>query len=160
MTATTSVSLTIGIGAILLNAAELSPSLEVLPLNSTLSDVTIPRYDENQNRVAYLKSDLMEILADGPPVDNRQPIMVDCTGIKLRMAYEAADGEVSVDMERSSLPRQPGRADGARNDHRLQSSLSHHWKRWGLPSRYSSRLYFWPCRVPNFSERNQPPILP
>ena len=86
----------------------LSPSLEVLPLNSTLSDVTIPRYDEDQNRVAYLKADLMEILADGEPVNERQPIMVDCTGIQLRMAYEAVDGEVSVDMERARYRLTPG----------------------------------------------------
>ena len=108
MNLATSVSLGIGVGAILLYADELSPSLEVLPLNSTLSDVTIPRYDENQNRVAYLKADLMEILGDGEPVGKRQPIMVDCTGIQLRMAYEAVDGEVSVDMERARYRLTPG----------------------------------------------------
>ena len=103
-----SVTLGLGLGALLLPAEELSPSLQVLPLNSTLSDVTIPRYDENQNRVAYLKSDLMEILADGKPVNGRQAIMVDCTGIQLRMAYEAADGDIEVDMERARYRVNPG----------------------------------------------------
>ncbi|MGJ8724538.1 MAG: hypothetical protein ACSHYB_08275 [Roseibacillus sp.] len=98
----------IALGATLLYSSELSPSLEVLPLNSTLSDVTIPRYDENQNRVAYLKADLMEILADGKPVEGRQPIMVDCTGIQLRMAYEAVDGDVSVDMKHARYRITPG----------------------------------------------------
>ena len=92
----------------MLCAANLSPSLEVLPLNSTLSNVTIPRYDENQNRVAYLKADLMEILADGEPINDRQPIMVDCTGIQLRMAYDAVDGEISVDMKNARYRVTPG----------------------------------------------------
>ena len=108
MNLATSAALGLGLGAILLGADKLSPSLEVLPLNSTLSDVTIPRYDENQNRVAYLKADLMEILADGKPVNDRQAIMVDCTGITLRMAYEAVDGEVEVDMERARYRMTPG----------------------------------------------------
>lgn len=88
--------------------AELSPTLEVLPLNSTLSNVTIPRYDQNQNRVAYLKADLMEILADGDPVNGRQPIMVDCTGIQLRMSTEDDVGDISVDMEHARYRMTPG----------------------------------------------------
>lgn len=86
----------------------MGPTLEVLPLNSTLSEVTIPRYDENQKRVAYLKADLMEILADGKPVGDRQPIMVDCTGIQLRMEAEAAGGDIEVDMERAQYRMTPG----------------------------------------------------
>ena len=87
---------------------DMSPTLEVLPLNSTLSDVTIPRYDENKKRVAYLKANLMEILADGKPVGDRQPIMVDCTGIQLRMEAEAAGGDIDVDMERARYRVAPG----------------------------------------------------
>ncbi|GHC40844.1 hypothetical protein [Roseibacillus persicicus] len=90
------------------SAADLSPTLEVLPLNSTLSDVTIPRFDENSNRVAYLKADLMEILADGPPVNDHQPIMVDCTGIKLRMETDQVGGSIAVDMERARYRMTPG----------------------------------------------------
>ena len=93
-------------------AVELSPTLEVLPLNSTLSNVTIPRYDKDRKRVAYLKADLMEILADGQPINGRQPIMVDCTNIKLRMVAESGEksadkplqgmgGEIKVDMEKA-----------------------------------------------------------
>jgi lipopolysaccharide export system protein LptA len=88
--------------------AEKGPTLEVLPLNSTLSDVTIPRYDENLRRVGYLKAELMEILADGEPVDDRQPIMVDCTGIQLRMETKEAGGDIKVDMERARYRMTPG----------------------------------------------------
>ena len=88
--------------------ADLSPKLEVLPLNSTLSNVTIPRYDKNQNCVAYLKAELMEILADGEPVDKQQAIMVDCTGIQLRMATEQTDGDITVDMQRALYRLTPG----------------------------------------------------
>ncbi len=87
---------------------DIGPTLEVLPLNSTLSDVTIPRYDSNRRRVAYLKADLMEILADGEPVNNRQPIMVDCTGIQLRMNSEQTGGDISVDMKRARYRLTPG----------------------------------------------------
>ncbi|MBK1834110.1 hypothetical protein [Roseibacillus ishigakijimensis] len=86
----------------------MSPTLEVLPLNSTLSDVTIPRYDENNRRVAYLKAGLMEILPDGPPVNDRQAIMVDCSDIQLRMNTEAAGGHVAVDMEQARYRLTPG----------------------------------------------------
>lgn len=96
------------LGIATVSAADLSPTLEVLPLNSTLSDVTIPRYDEDRNRVAYLKADLMEILADGPPVDERQPIMVDCTGIELRMKTDKVGGDIAVDMERARYRMAPG----------------------------------------------------
>ena len=90
----------------------LSPKLEVLPLNSTLSKVTIPRYDNQKRRVAYLKADLMEILADGKPIGDRQPIMVDCTTLQLRMVATPEDealnnavrkmgGEIEVDMSKA-----------------------------------------------------------
>lgn len=93
-------------------AVDLSPTLEVLPLNSTLSNVTIPRYDKDRNRIAYLKAELMEILADGKPIDDRQPIMVDCTNIQLRMvdqtteentdkALKKVGGDIKVDMEKA-----------------------------------------------------------
>ena len=95
-----------------LQGEELSPTLEVLPINSTLSDVVLPRYDENRNRIAYLKADLMEILADGPSIGDRQPIMVDCTNIKLRMSgqggpenlketIEKLGGHLAVDMKKA-----------------------------------------------------------
>lgn len=93
---------------VLLAEPNASPTLEVLPINSTLSDVTIPRFDENHRRIAFLKADLMEILADGSMVDGRQPIMVDCSGIQLRMKNEAQIGDVSVDMKRARYRLQPG----------------------------------------------------
>ena len=94
------------------SADTLSPTLEVLPLNSTLEYVTIPRYDADRNRVAYLKADLMEILADGDPIGDRQPIMVDCTSLQLRMlagkgkgemnkSLQEMGGEVKVDMKKA-----------------------------------------------------------
>lgn len=92
----------------LAGGADMSPTLEVLPLNSTLSDVTIPRYDQDQKRIAYLKAGLMEILADGEPVGDRQPIMVDCTDIQLRMNAENAGGDIQVDMERARYRLTPG----------------------------------------------------
>lgn len=82
--------------------------LEVLPLNSTLSNVTIPRFDKERQRVAYLKSDLMEILADGEKVAGRQNIMVDCTGIQLRMASPDDSGDIQVDMNQARYRITPG----------------------------------------------------
>ena len=104
-----SVGLSLGATVALLASKELSPTLEVLPLNSTLSKVTIPRYDKNKKCVAYLKADLMEVLADGEPIGEEQPIMVDCTGIKLRMSpQDAAFGSVHVDMQRARYRVTPG----------------------------------------------------
>ena len=110
MNLSTSVFLSSSVGLSLLVAvgADLSPKLEVLPLNSTLSNVTIPRYDENQNCVAYLKADLMEILADGEPVGKEQPIMVDCSGIQLRMATEQTNGDITVNMKKALYRLAPG----------------------------------------------------
>jgi hypothetical protein len=86
----------------------MSPRLKVLPLNSTLSNVTIPRFDGDKNRVAYLKADLMEILADGPPVGEDQPRMVDCTGIQLLMQNAGETGEITVNMKRARYRLTPG----------------------------------------------------
>lgn len=87
---------------------DMAPMLEVLPLNSTLREVTIPRFDKDLKRVAYLKSDLMEILADGEKVDGRQNIMVDCTGIRLRMPSFNDSGDIHVDMNRARYRITPG----------------------------------------------------
>lgn len=92
----------------IVTAQKAAPTLEVLPINSTLSNVTIPRFDENFNRIAFLKADLMEILADGGMVDGRQPIMVDCSGIQLRMKNENLMGDVRVDMKRARYRLRPG----------------------------------------------------
>ena len=98
-----------GASCLFLVARDLSPSLEVLPLNSTLSNVTIPRFDENNKRVGYLKAELMEILADGEPVGDRQPIMVDCSGIQLRMpSSDSTWGTIHVDMEKARYRITPG----------------------------------------------------
>lgn len=91
-----------------LSGDDMAPMLEVLPLNSTLKEVTIPRFDKDLKRVAYLKSDLMEILADGDKVDGRQNIMVDCTGIRLRMPSFDESGDIQVDMNRARYRITPG----------------------------------------------------
>lgn len=94
--------------ATLLANPKTGPTLEVLPINSTLKNVTIPRFDDERNRVAFLKADLMEILADGGKIDGRQPIMVDCSGIQLRMKNKDLMGDVRVDMKRARYRLRPG----------------------------------------------------
>lgn len=88
-------------------AEPLAP-LEVLPINSTLSNVTIPRFDENRNRAAYLKADRMEILSDGPEKNGKQPILVDCTGITLRILDRKGSDSLDVDMRRAKYRLGPG----------------------------------------------------
>ncbi len=96
------------LGITSLTAEELSPTLQVLPLNSRLRQVIIPRYDSSRQRVAYLSSDLMEVLADGEETANgQQPIMVDCTDLSLQMKT-SLHGNIAVGMERARYRMVPG----------------------------------------------------
>ncbi|MDP0490383.1 MAG: hypothetical protein Q7Q71_04975 [Verrucomicrobiota bacterium JB023] len=73
---------------------EFVPTLEILPLNSTLSEVTIPQFDEGRNRAGFLKADLMRILSDGDDETSRQ---VACEGVQLRTLSPEGSVILAVD---------------------------------------------------------------